>query len=144
MATPDLEFLKTPRTYTTLIQDEKGELLHKIEPHEIVRPIGSMIFWKCDACQVEFSTKQSLERHKDRHPLCKAWKEGDEPILNESVYTWANEKIDEALSHETNSKQCKFCEVEFASVGNFHKHFKTSTVCNRLGIREIKKVFQSS
>ncbi len=97
--------------------------------------------YQCNACLKNFTTKQSLERHHERFPLCRFWEKNDEPMLKESVYNWALDKIEEALCTKENPKKCKFCEVEFASVGNFHKHFKTSVVCNRLGMREIKKGF---
>jgi len=129
-----MDFLQKPRDYITLVKDEKGEVIYRIEGDQ-------SLTIQCEACQKNFTTKQSLERHKDRFPLCKAWVKRDEVLITDSVYTWANDLIEKALTQETNSKQCKFCQVEFASIGNFHKHFKTSVVCNRLGMREIKKAF---
>lgn len=100
----------------------------------------------CEACEKTFASKQSLERHKERFPLCKSWVQDakSEPFLTESVYIWAQGKIDEALTEKDCCKKCKFCKVEFATLGNFHKHFKSSTVCNRLGMREIKRVFNQN
>ncbi len=132
-----MDFLQKPRDYVTLVKDEKGKVLYRIEGNEALA-------FQCDACLKNFTTKQSLERHKDRFPLCKAWVGGgQDDLISESVYTWALKKVDEALSKENNDKMCRFCEVEFASVGNFHKHFKTSILCNRLGLKEIRKTFKA-
>ena len=129
-----MDFLQKPRDYVTLVKDEKGDVAYRIEGNETLTI-------QCEACHKNFTTKQSLERHKDRFPLCKAWVKGDDLLVTDSVYTWAHEILDSALSHETNPKQCKFCHVQFASVGNLHKHFKTSLVCTRLGMRDVKKAF---
>jgi hypothetical protein len=132
-----MDFLKTRRDYVTLVKDDEGNVLYRIEGDETLA-------FQCQACQKNFTTKQSLERHHYRFPLCKNWKEESEPVLSESVYMWAQKKIDGALSIVDNYKTCRFCEKEFSSVGNFHKHFESATVCNRLGMREIKKTFTTN
>lgn len=136
-----LDSLAFEQNYRTLIYDISGALLHTAEGNDIILKKEEMIVWPCDACQKNFASKQSLERHLNRFPLCKLWIKDDEHILTESVYIWAQGKIDEALSHEDNCKKCRFCQIEFVSIGNFHKHFKSSTVCNSLGMREVKKAF---
>lgn len=128
-----MNFLQTPRDYTTLVKDEKGAIVYRIEGDQTLA-------YQCQACHKNFTTKQSLERHHGRFPLCKNWKATEEPAFEHSVYTWARNTIEAALS-KGNSTTCRFCEKEFSSLGNFHKHFESATVCNRLGLRELKKVF---
>jgi hypothetical protein len=128
-----MDFLKKTRDYVTLVKDEKGEVIYRIEGDETLA-------YQCQACQKNFTTKQSLERHHYRFPLCRNWKGGDEPVVEQSVYSWANDKISEALS-KGSCRTCRFCEKEFSTLGNFHKHFESAKVCNRLGMTEIKKVF---
>jgi len=128
-----MEFLQKPRDYLTLVKDEKGKVLYRIEGDETLA-------FQCQACRKNFTTKQSLERHHYRFPLCRNWKGGDEPVLEQSVYSWSLDKIEQALT-KGNCRTCRFCEKEFSTLGNFHKHFESATVCNRLGMSEIKKVF---
>ncbi len=128
-----MDFLQKRRDYVTLVKDEKGKVMYRIEGDETLAI-------QCEACLKNFTTKQSLERHLYRFPLCKGWKGGDTPVLEQSVYNWSLDKIEQALS-KGNCRTCRFCEKEFSSVGNFHKHFESATVCNRLGMESIKKSF---
>jgi hypothetical protein len=128
-----MNFLKKQRDYLTVVKDENGEVIYRIEGNETLAI-------QCQACQKNFTTKQSLERHLERFPLCKGWKGANEPLIQQSVYIWSRDKIDQALS-KGNFRTCRFCEKEFSTIGNFHKHFESATVCNRLGMQEIKKVF---
>lgn len=121
------------RNYTTHIHDENGILIDVIKPNEIV-------VFPCKACTKNFTTKQSLERHLERFPLCKNWKEEDGKLLSESVNLWANKIISQAISGE-DYKTCKFCKTEFSSVGNFNKHFTSAVTCNRLAYTAVKKAF---
>ena len=121
------------RTYTTHIHDENGMVIDIIKPNEIV-------VFPCQACTKKFASKQSLERHLERFPICKEWKEGDGKLLSEPVSQWASNIIGEALRGETH-KTCKFCKTEFSNVGNFNKHFASSIACNRLAYTAVKKAF---
>ncbi len=130
---PAMDFLQTSRDYVTLVKDEKGKVMYRIEGNETLAI-------QCEACLKNFTTKQSLERHLYRFPLCRNWKGGDAPVLEQSVYSWSLDKIEQALS-KGNCRTCRFCEKEFSSIGNFHKHFESAIVCNRLGMQEVKKAF---
>ncbi len=132
-----MDFLKTRRDYVTLVKDDEGNVLYRIEGDETLT-------FQCQACQKNFTTKQSLERHHYRFPLCKNWKGGHEAVLEQSVYSWAKDKISDALTKNNTCKTCRFCKKEFSTIGNFHKHFESATVCNRLGREQIKKVFAES
>jgi len=121
------------RTYTTHIHDENGVLIDVIKPNEIV-------VFPCKACTKNFATKQSLERHLERFPLCKNWKEEDGKLLSESVGLWANKVVSSAITG-ANHKTCKFCETEFSTVGNFNKHFASAVACNRVAYTAVKKAF---
>ena len=124
------------RTYTTHIHDENGVLIDVIKPNEI-------IIFPCKACTKKFATKQSLERHLERFPLCKNWKEGDGKLLSESVTLWADKIVTDAIRGDT-YKTCKFCNTEFSNTGNFNKHFASSVTCNRLAYKAVKKAFEDA
>ena len=131
------EHLGEQRDYTTIIQDEKGNVVRRVEKDE-------RIFWPCKACLKNFTTKQSLERHHERNTVCKTWNAGSDelPAGVGNVYQWACETIDKALSSDKDSMTCRFCSTKFSSAGNLHKHFSSSVACNRLAYVAIKKAFQ--
>jgi hypothetical protein len=130
-------YLGEQRDYTTIVQDEKGNEILRLEKNE-------RIVWPCKACLKDFSTKQSLERHHERNRVCSEWKEGDDtlPAGIGNVYQWACEKIDSAVSCEDDCRTCRFCSTTFSSPGNLHKHFSSAVACNRLAYAEVKKAFQ--
>ena len=104
--------------------------------------------WQCQACMKGFSTKQSLERHKERYELCKNWETRAkivEPVPVESVHKWATRTIDEALCILTDfNPRCKFCKKEFSNIGNLHKHFSNATTCNRLAYASVREAFTTT
>lgn len=131
------KYLGDQRDYTTIIQDEKGNVVRRVEKED-------RIFWPCKACLKNFSTKQSLERHHQRNVVCRDWKGGDEEIPKGigNVYQWACQKIETALAEDDEYTICRFCKQEFSNPGNLHKHFSSAVACNRLAYAEVKKAFQ--
>ena len=121
------------------IYDTSGQLVKTLAAGETPE-------WQCLACMKGFASKQSLDRHKDRHPLCKDWKETNaQPVLLESVYKWATETLETALRDaKKDAILCKFCKKEFANIGNLHKHFASATVCNRLAYCSVSETFTSA
>jgi hypothetical protein len=122
---------------TTPIFDEKGKIVGTV-------PAGQTPEWQCIACLKGFSTKQSLSRHKTRHPLCREWEQKGletKHIFEESVYVWAIRTVDEALTSHEDGIRCKFCNTQFATNGNLHKHFNTAVACNRMGYLAITEAF---
>ena len=130
-------------TISVPMYDETGQLLYVLNP-------GEKASWQCIACGKAFASKQSLERHKDRHPLCKTWETMPnklEETPKESAYEWALKIIEDNLgtsnfphNHKKNMK-CRYCNQEFSNVGNLHKHFNTAVVCNKLAYKYIKEAF---
>jgi hypothetical protein len=122
---------------TTIIFDEKGKMVGSV-------PAGQTPEWQCVACLKGFSTKQSLSRHKTRHPLCREWEhKGLETkhVFGESVYVWATRTVDQALASQEDGIRCKFCMTQFATIGNLHKHFTTAVACNRMGYLAVTDAF---
>jgi hypothetical protein len=122
--------------------DMHGKILKVLEPGEKPK-------WQCVACCKAFVSKQSLERHKERHPLCKQWEEmpTKEETPKDSAYDWALKLIEDNLgtsdfphNHQKRIK-CKYCQIDFSNVGNLHKHFNRSVVCNKLAYKAIKEAF---
>ena len=134
----ELDFLAYPRDYTTQIYDVSGVLLGVVKPDE-------MVIWKCEACTKKFASKQSLERHHERFPLCKNWSGGPDAAPTVAVHTWASRLIENAISiyDEDDGIQCKFCESRFSNTGNLHKHFNSAVTCNRLAYAAVKEAFKS-
>ena len=122
---------------TTPIFDEKGKIVGTV-------PAGQTPEWQCVACLKGFSTKQSLQRHKIRHPLCREWEQKGletKHVFGESVYVWATRTVDEALASNEDGIRCKFCKTQFATIGNLHKHFTTAVACNRMGYLAVTDAF---
>jgi hypothetical protein len=126
------------------LYDETGQLLYVLNP-------GEKASWQCIACGKAFASKQSLERHKERHPLCKTWEmmPKSEETPTESAYEWAlkiiedNLRVTNPLLERLEKVQCKYCSKQFSNVGNLHKHFNTAVVCNKLAYKYIKEAFAS-
>lgn len=101
--------------------------------------------FKCEACMKSFANKSSLKRHHDRFIVCKNWIELPEKT-DTQFSTGIHHIIDDILEKsitDTGEPECKFCKTKFISKGNHHKHFNTSTVCNRLAFIEFKKIMNS-
>lgn len=133
---PELDFLAQPREYSTKVYDMSGVLLGVVKPDE-------MIVWKCEACTKKFASKQSLERHHSRFPICKNWKESEGLVVSEPVNQWASNVIADAISGD-DPRTCRFCKTQFSSIGNFHKHFASTVACNRLAYKAVKEAFATA
>jgi hypothetical protein len=97
----------------------------------------------CKACNKSYSTEASLRRHQEKNLGCKHWlsvnKEKKEVIPQTGIHMLVNKLLDEAITGEE-ELQCRYCKIKFASRGNQHKHFYTSTVCNCLAFNEFKRL----
>lgn len=127
------DYLGEKRDYKTLLVDTSGNKLMTLDKTD-------RIHWSCKACKKLFATKQSVERHLERFPVCKAWKQEDGLVLTEPVSQWASNVIGDAIQGKS-PRHCKFCNIEFSTVGNFNKHFSTSVPCNRLAYKAVKEAF---
>ena len=128
------------------IYDISGKLLKTIAANETPD-------WQCRACMKGFATKQSLERHKERHRLCAEWEDRNAAappvVIEESVYKWAIRTVEEVLGEFKDDAhspgwQCKFCKKEFSNIGNLHKHFSNATTCNRLAYNAVREAFTTT
>lgn len=97
----------------------------------------------CKACKNTFTAEYSLKRHHERSHECRHWLSASEeekkvtpslPML-ELVETL----FDRAIKGDKDI-QCKFCKSVFSSIGNLHKHFIRSAVCNCLAFNEFKRL----
>lgn len=98
---------------------------------------------RCGACMKTFSTKASMLRHQNRFTVCKEWIERPQKIeidkLSKGIHLIIDELLDKAICDK--ELECKFCKARFVTKGNHHKHFNTSTVCNRMAYQEFKRLF---
>lgn len=125
-----------PRSYETRIQDTSGNVVDTIKKDEILG-------FECGGCLKIFTTKQSLQRHHERFPVCANWEHTEDiPAGIGSVYDWAIGKIEDAITADDDFNTCKFCSTEYSNAGNLHKHLRSSVPCNRLAYAAIKKAFQ--
>jgi hypothetical protein len=99
--------------------------------------------FKCGACMKTFATKASLQRHQDRFTVCKEWIElpqkTDPTKLTKGIHLIINELLERSIGD--GELECKYCKTKFMNKGNHHKHFNTSTVCNRMAYQEFKRLF---
>jgi uncharacterized CHY-type Zn-finger protein len=100
---------------------------------------------QCGACMKIFSTKASMLRHQNRFTVCKDWIEQSQKIeinkLSKGIHLIIDELLDKAICDK--ELECKYCKARFVTKGNHHKHFNTSTVCNRMAYQEFKRLFNA-
>ena len=95
----------------------------------------------CIACNKTYKNKYNLIKHHKRQPLCSEWVK-----LKPGIKDYINEKflvpIDttEGVLGE-NTTRCVTCGVEFANVGNFNRHYETSTICQKWSMLETYSDF---
>jgi hypothetical protein len=97
---------------------------------------------KCGGCNKTFATKSSLKRHLDRYTVCKNWIELPQKTdakLTRGLHHIVDDLLERSIG-ENGQTECKFCKAKFITKGNHHKHFNTSSVCNRLAFLEFKNM----
>ena len=93
-----------------------------------------------------FNTRTALQFHYDKKPECVKWNElkieqSDFISPQRGIHMWLYDILEQAVAASPEkSLQCKFCNTTFINKGNHHKHFNTSTVCNRLAFYQLKTI----
>ena len=101
---------------------------------------------ECKACMKVFNTKTALQYHYDKKPECVKWNElkieqSDFISPHRGIHMWIYDVLEQAVAASPEkSLQCKFCGTTFINKGNHHKHFNSSSVCNRLAFYELKNI----
>lgn len=120
----------------------------------------------CLACGKNYTSKQNLQKHYDRQPVCKRWINNSE--LDSRLKSYVNKHIDEEREHEKNCRyceehkdgdkkekqekcshnvednQCIYCDKLFSTVGNLNKHIKNNIICKKWKkYMEVKELFDS-
>lgn len=102
--------------------------------------------FKCQACAKSFTVKGSLKRHLQNSNACINWNNLPEKFdgakLTTGLHNIVYDILERAISNG-DELECKHCKTKFTTKGNHHKHFNTSTVCNRLAFQEFKKIFNN-
>ena len=115
---------------------EKIEILGKIEDN---------IEIKCEACTKTFMNNILLKKHHEKNQACVKWmslpKKSD-THLKKGLHLIIDDLLKCSISID-GKLECKHCSSTFTNNGNLHKHFNTSTVCNRLAYQEFKSSFNS-
>lgn len=100
---------------------------------------------RCGACMKTFTTRSSMLRHQTRFTVCKEWIElpqkTDINKLTKGIHLIIDELLEKSIGN--GELECKFCKAKFVTKGNHHKHFNSSTVCNRMAYQEFKKLVNS-
>ena len=136
--------------------DEKVENIEKIEDKideknvekekiEIVGKIEGNVEIKCEACTKTFINNILLKKHHEKNQACVKWisfpqKSGTH--LKKGLHLIIDDLLKCSISID-GKLECKHCSSTFTNNGNLHKHFNTSTVCNRLAYQEFKSSFNS-
>jgi hypothetical protein len=102
--------------------------------------------FKCQACAKSFTVKGSLKRHLQNSNACINWNNLPEKVdgakLTSGLHNIVYEILERAIGNGE-ELECKHCKTKFTTKGNHHKHFNSSTVCNRLAFQEFKTLFNS-
>jgi hypothetical protein len=100
----------------------------------------------CEACHKVFSSTLNRCRHMITSDACKKWLALPENDKNRPLMPPIHELVDKWL-HDAISRPadnlCQFCTTIFSNKGNLHKHYQTSTVCNRLAYLSFMKLMGS-
>ena len=159
LADINLDSLKIPVLHKVEKIDEKVKIVEKIEDKidekkvenvekekiEIVGKIEDNVEIKCEACTKTFINNILLKKHHEKNQACVKWmslpkKSGTH--LKKGLHLIIDDLLKCSISID-GKLECKHCSSTFTNNGNLHKHFNTSTVCNRLAYQEFKSSFNS-
>ena len=124
--------------------DEKVEKVEK-EKIEIVGKIEGNVEIKCEACTKTFINNILLKKHHEKNQACVKWisfPQKSDTHLKKGLHLIIDDLLKCSISID-GKLECKHCSSTFTNNGNLHKHFNTSTVCNRLAYQEFKSSFNS-
>lgn len=115
----------------------------KIQTKHMFNTFTSVI---CKACQKTFTTKASLKRHEERHPLCVKWQNIDEALIPKigiqvipSFLCIIEDAKRTLFNGESKGISCNNCKKHYSNISNLNKHYETSIMCNKFALLEIIK-----
>ena len=127
------------------IEERKEKIEERKEKIEILGKIEDNIEIKCEACTKTFMNNILLKKHHEKNQACVKWmslpKKSD-THLKKGLHLIIDDLLKCSISID-GKLECKHCSSTFTNNGNLHKHFNTSTVCNRLAYQEFKSSFNS-
>ena len=126
------------------IDEKKVENVEK-EKIEIVGKIEGNVEIKCEACTKTFINNILLKKHHEKNQACVKWisfPQKSDTHLKKGLHLIIDDLLKCSISID-GKLECKHCSSTFTNNGNLHKHFNTSTVCNRLAYQEFKSSFNS-
>ena len=159
LADINLDSLKIPVLHKVEKIDEKVKIVEKIEDKidekkvenvekekiEIVGKIEDNVEIKCEACTKTFINNILLKKHHEKNQACVKWisfPQKSDTHLKKGLHLIIDDLLKCSISID-GKLECKHCSSTFTNNGNLHKHFNTSTVCNRLAYQEFKSSFNS-
>ena len=86
-----------------------------------------------------------LKKHHEKNQACVKWisfPQKSDTHLKKGLHLIIDDLLKCSISID-GKLECKHCSSTFTNNGNLHKHFNTSTVCNRLAYQEFKSSFNS-
>jgi hypothetical protein len=129
------------------IEDKIDENVENVEKEkiEIVGKIEGNVEIKCEACTKTFINNILLKKHHEKNQACVKWisfPQKSDTHLKKGLHLIIDDLLKCSISID-GKLECKHCSSTFTNNGNLHKHFNTSTVCNRLAYQEFKSSFNS-
>jgi hypothetical protein len=124
--------------------------------HDLIKELGRKRIIKCKGCEKSFNTRFQLDKHINSSKPCETVIKllKDDVILNR-IKRLPNielnryvENLVETIITGNSPQRCKYCNIQFSSTGNHHKHYTSAIACNRLAYLDfieniIHNIYQS-
>ncbi len=124
-------------------KSEKEEEVLEPVPEPTVIPEAQAL---CDSCGKIFLKRWYYTKHLKNNPVCVEWQKhpnkDDNLHLDNAMHILVNNLLEQSLT-QSNNLICRWCNSDFTSVGNLHKHFINANVCNRMAFYEFKKLINA-
>ena len=121
--------------------DEIDELTSHIIKDQPIQPLSHNT---CPACGKSFQCDKLFHQHQTKSVACINWNAlADQSVheaLDKPIHLFVDDILHCTVAVKGTLSTCMFCNITFSNKGNLHKHFYSSSVCNRMAYGRLKKV----